>query len=214
MPRTEPFDLHSSRYDEWFEKNQCVYESELKAIRHFIPEGKKGVEIGIGSGRFAGPLGIGTGIDPSGEMRKLAALRGLEVYDGVAEELPFPDGSYDLALMVTAICFLDDIEAAFGEVRRILKDGGTFITAFVDRESELGREYHGKKESSVFYGDATFYSCREVIGMLRNAGFGDIETVQTVFGSLGAITSAQPFTEDYGEGSFVVISSKCNKKKE
>jgi len=78
------------------------------------------------------PLGIKLGIEASSQMRKIANKRGVEVIDGVAEELPFIDEQFDFALMVTTICFLDDIETAFKEAYRILKPDGKFIIGFID----------------------------------------------------------------------------------
>ena len=46
-------------------------------------------------------------------MRKLARKRGLHVYDAVAERLPFESEQFDFVLMVTTICFLDDIRTSF-----------------------------------------------------------------------------------------------------
>lgn len=37
-----------------------------------LPNIGKGVEIGVGTGRFSAPLGIKLGVDPSWEMSKLA----------------------------------------------------------------------------------------------------------------------------------------------
>jgi len=42
MLTIEPFDQYSARYEEWFEKNRYLYESEMRAIRHFISEAKDG----------------------------------------------------------------------------------------------------------------------------------------------------------------------------
>ena len=64
-------------------------------------------------------------------MRKLARERKIRVYNAVAESLPFEAGQFDFALMVTTICFVDDIEKSFKEVKRILKSGGLFIIGFV-----------------------------------------------------------------------------------
>ena len=122
MAKTRPFDEHPGRYERWFEDNWYVYRSELKAIESVFPASGRGVEIGIGSGRFAEPLGITEGVEPSQSMRRLAAGRGLAVTDGVAEALPLEDGSYDFALMVTTICFVDDPRAAFGEMRDQRRD--------------------------------------------------------------------------------------------
>ncbi|MDZ7623702.1 MAG: hypothetical protein U5J96_04540 [Ignavibacteriaceae bacterium] len=74
MPRTEPFDKHAVEYEKWFNEHKYVYESEVEAVRHFIPAGKRGIEIGIGTGRFAIPFGIKEGIEPSGVMGYFAMV--------------------------------------------------------------------------------------------------------------------------------------------
>ena len=63
MARTEPFDKYLNEYEEWSEKHKYVYESKLGAVGHFIPKNDKGIEIGIGTGRFAVPFGIDEGIE-------------------------------------------------------------------------------------------------------------------------------------------------------
>ncbi|MCK4339443.1 MAG: methyltransferase domain-containing protein [Candidatus Cloacimonetes bacterium] len=218
MPKTKPFDENYEQYEEWFENNKYAYLSELKAVKHFIPEDKKGidpvgitsngVEIGIGSGKFAVPLGIKVGVEPSKVMAKLARERGLKVYIGVGEKLPFENSSFDFALMVTTICFLDDVEKSFSEVKRILKPGGSFIIGFVDKHSPLGKQYLRYKNENVFYKIANFFSTKQVLEILKNTGFKDFEVVQTVFGEMSYINKIQNFKESYGEGGFVVIKSK------
>ncbi len=205
---TSPFDKYYEEYEEWFTENEFVYKSELKAVEHFIPGNKDGLEIGIGSGKFAKPLGIKTGIEPSSKMRELAQERGLKVFDGVGESLDFEDGSFDFVLMVTTICFLDDVKKAFKEVKRVLKKNGRFIIGFVDEKSPLGQTYSEKKDNSVFYKDAVFYSTDDVLSLLKEFNFINIEVVQTVFGDLSEINKVQNFKEGYGEGGFVVIKAE------
>ena len=207
MAITEPFDKYSDEYEKWFKENKYVYESELEAVRHFIPESKKGIEIGIGTGRFALPFGIKVGVEPSLMMRRFAVNQGLKVYESTAEKLPFADKSYDYALMVTTICFVDDVEKSFSEVRRILKLEGSFIVGFVDRESPLGKLYEKMKEQNHFYRYATFYAADEVIKLLNSNKFTNVEIIQTVFGELSIIHKVQNFKEGYGEGGFVVINA-------
>ncbi len=207
MAKTKPFDKNTKLYEQWFTRNNAVYKSELKAIRHFIPGQGKGIEIGIGSGLFAKPLGIREGIDPSEEMIRLSEKRGLKVIKGVAEKLPFPDENYDYALMVTTICFVDDPEKALKEVYRILKGNGLFIIAFVDKESETGKDYLKNKEKSLFYKDAVFFSTGEIINLLNETGFKNLDIVQTVFGKLDKIETIQDFSSGFGKGSFIVIKA-------
>jgi len=208
MPRTKPFDTHYRKYEVWFEKNRFAYLSEVQAVRRFIPDNAHGLEIGIGSGRFAAPFGISVGVEPSKSMRELARAKGLDVYDAAAEHLPFEDARFDFALMVTTICFVDDIKASFLEAKRVLKKGGSFIIGFVDRESTLGKTYEAHKQENVFYRDATFYSTDEVLALLEETGFGEHEEVQTIFGNLHEITCVQQCTRGYGHGGFVVVCAK------
>jgi len=49
MPKVEPFEKYAFQYENWFERNKFVYESELAAIREQLPKSGKGMEIGVGS---------------------------------------------------------------------------------------------------------------------------------------------------------------------
>jgi len=145
MAKIEPFEKYTEQYEDWFVKNRFVYESELKAIREQLPKTEKGIEIGVGTGQFGAPLGIKIGIEPSRKMGKIARQRGMWVIEAIAENLPLKDSLFDFALMVTTICFLDDIEAAFKGVYRILKEKGCFIIGFVDKNSPLDELYQKRK---------------------------------------------------------------------
>lgn len=204
MTKTAPFDGQAIDYDAWFEKHPDLYLAELEAVRSFIPASGSGIEIGVGSGRFAAPLGIPIGVEPAPRMAELARLRGVEVLEGVAEALPFEDGSFDFAVMVTVVCFLDDVAQAFREACRILKPQGTLVIGFIDRESELGRHYSQKKEQSSFYRNATFYSVSELEALLTNAGFSDFACRQTL---MPGETAGLTVREGYGSGGFVVIQA-------
>ena len=193
MPITKPFDQHYDEYEQWFVENQYVYLSEIAAVHNFIPTIGLGLEIGVGSGQFALPLKIPFGIDPSENMLNLAQQKGIIVLKGVAEHLPLKNSIFDFALMVTTICFVDDVNTAFQEARRILKSKGTFVVGLVDRNSPLGQIYLAKKEQNVFYRSATFYSTAEIISLLERNKFNNIQIVQTVFGNLTGINCNPTF---------------------
>jgi SAM-dependent methyltransferase len=208
MTGVDAFERQAEQYEAWFEKNRVVYESELRAVRTLLPEGGKGLEIGVGSGLFAAPLGITRGIDPSRAMLEKAKARGIDAVQGVAESLPFKDNDFDFALMVTTVCFLDDIDLAFREAHRVLRPGGVLLIGFVDRNSPLGRSYEAKKEGSVFYKDATFYSTTAIVEHLTSAGFLSFQFVQTLFHPLRDIHEIEPARPGYGDGSFVVVRAE------
>ena len=205
MPRIEPFEKRTADYEDWFEGNQAIYMSELKAVRTLLPAHGKGVEIGVGTARFATPLGIKVGVEPSAHMGKIAKQRGVQVIQAVGENLPFADAQFDFALMVTTVCFLDDVKTAFKEVYRILRDGGHFIIGFIDKNSPVGKTYQQHKEGSAFYSIATFYSVEEIFKLLKQTGFRDVSSVQTVFHRLSETTRVEPVKPGYGEGSFLVV---------
>ncbi len=201
MAKTEPFEKYSDKYDKWFERNQDAYQAELEAIRQVMPPPPaKGLEVGVGSGKFAVPLGIGIGIEPSEKMAVKAETKGVRVLRHVAEELPFSDTEFDFVLMVTTICFVDDITQSFKEAFRVLKPQGCLIVGFVDRESKLGKEYSDKANKSVFYRDATFFSAQEVGKYLTDAGFENLLFKQTLIPG----EEQEIIQSGLGKGAFVV----------
>jgi ubiquinone/menaquinone biosynthesis C-methylase UbiE len=208
MPKTEPFDHYADEYDNWFVINKYAFQSELNAIKKALPEKGDAIEIGIGSGIFAAPLGIKEGVDPSKAMRKKAKERGIRVMDAVAENLPYTDKSKDVVLMITTICFVDDIYKSFYEVFRVLKDGGYFIIGFVDKNSPIGKFYLEHKYENVFYKDAVFFGTEELYEILKGTGFKINNTFQTVFGKIEEINEIQNVLVGYSQGSFVVIKAR------
>ena len=205
MPGVNDFDRNVQQYEEWFIKHPFAYVSELHAVRELLPLTGNGIEIGVGTGRFSAPLGIRQGIEPSRPMAEVARKKGLDVISGVAENLPYKDAKFEFCLMVTTVCFLDDIDLAFQEAYRVLKPRGSFIIGFVDKNSPIGREYEQRKDESPFYKTATFYSVDELLVHLKKAGFLKFRFCQTLFGPLQDMQEPSDVKEGFGEGSFVVI---------
>jgi len=202
MAKTGPFDRHRDQYDRWFEEHADLYEAELDAVEALLPASRQGgLEVGVGTGRFAARLAVTTGVEPSGTMAERAAELGIDVHPGLAEHLPFDNQSFDYVLMVTTICFVDDPGRALAEAFRVLRPGGCIVIGFIDRASDLGQSYVSRKNDSVFYRDARFFTTEDVLALLSRAGFVDPVARQTL------IPGERPkvVRDGYGTGAFVVL---------
>ncbi len=209
MIQTAIFNEHVEAYESWFDNYPKVYQSELAAIKEQLlklPENIRGIEVGLGTGRFAQPLGIKEGIEPSEEMAKKAIKRGVEVIDGFAENLPYSDLQFDFVLFVT-ICHLDNIKLAMEHAHRVLKRKGALIIGFLDKDQTVAQQYNERRHRSTFFRNATFYSVKQIKKLIEEAGFKNLEFNQTLFKDLDAIEEVQLPKSGYGEGSFVVVKA-------
>ena len=205
------FDVYSRDYDRWYEENRYVYFSELRALRCVVPKKGIGLEIGVGTGRFAKPLGVSVGIDPSENMLKIAKARGLKGFIGTGEKLLFKNEEYDYVLLVITLCFVKNANKVISEARRVLKENGKLIIGIVDRNSFLGKIYQEKKEKKdKFYKDVNFFSAGEVIELFKKHNFESIATFQTIFKPLNEMRNIEKPKKGFGEGGFVVICGKKN----
>lgn len=205
--RTAPFELHHQRYEEWFIHHAVAYQSELLAVRALMPWHGLGLSIGVGTGRFAAPLGVQVGIDPVRVMLDYAANRGILTVQAIAEALPFGNSSFDYAMSVTTICFVDDAVAMLQEAYRVLRAGGVLVTGFIDRTTPLGQHYLAHQDENVFYRDATFFSAVEVQQLLRDTGFSEPVWVQTLSKPLEDIHVIETTHAGFGQGAFVVVKA-------
>lgn len=212
MLNIEVFDNYVEAYEAWYDKYPEVYESELVAIREQLtklPENIRGIEVGVGTGRFAQPLGIKEGIEPSEEMAKKAMNRNVEILKGVAENLPYADLQFDFVLFVT-VCHLENIKLAIEQAHRVLKHKGSIIIGFLDKDQSIAKEYTERRQYSTFFKNANFYTVNYIKKIVEDAGFKNLEFIQTLFGDLNTIKEVQLPKTGFGEGSFVVV--KATKK--
>lgn len=205
MARIAPFESHTRRYERWFAQHEAAFLSELRVLRELLPDPGLGLEIGVGTGRFAEPLGVAIGIDPSLGMLEHARQRGIRVASAIAEALPFRHGVFDHALIVTTICFVDDARMMLSEACRVLKPEGTLVIGFIDRTSRLGRHYEAHRHESVFYRDAVFFSADEVDRLLSETGFGERTWRQTLTKPLSETLEVEPSRPGFGDAAFVAV---------
>jgi ubiquinone/menaquinone biosynthesis C-methylase UbiE len=204
----EVFEESAVEYDEWFMRHALVYGSELEAVKALMPLEGRGMEIGVGTGRFAGPLGIKVGVELSRAMAEIAKTRGIKVIQGDAQALPFADGSFDFLLIITVLCFLHNPVQALYEATRVLKSTGRLIIGMIDPDSPLGRYYEQKREQSKFYRQAKFHPVRQVLDWVEALGYENFMTCQTLFKGLEDVPEAETMKPGHGEGAFVVMAAQ------
>ena len=197
------FDRYYKKYDAWYGKNIFAYLSELQAVKAALPKKGKGLEIGVGTGRFAAPLGIAVGIDPSKNMIKIARQRGVDARMGRGERLPFRNANFDYVAIIITLCFVKNPQKVLKEARRVLKKKGKIIIGIIDKDNFLGKFYQRKK--SIFYKQANFFSVRQVRELLKAEGFSSFSYYQTIFKTLNKINSIEKPNKGFGRGGFVVI---------
>ncbi len=212
MNTKEIFDSHLVDYEQWFDKHSSVFLSEIEAVRELIPEGDtlRGIEVGLGTGRYAQALKLKEGVEPAAKMRSLALARGIDAIDAVAENLPYGDMKFDFVLMIFSIAYFNDLHLAFKEAFRVLKRNGSLLVGFIDNASKSGKIYEAGKDGSIFYSHAKFYTVNKVVEELYAVGFRHFEFRQTLFGNPSEINAVQFPKNGHGEGCFVVV--KASKK--
>lgn len=85
-----------------------------------------GLDVRIAAGRV-GTKGIAVGLDLTLDM--LAAGGLARSIQGSVEQLPFEDGAFDVVLSNGVLNLVPDKSAAFAEIRRVLRAGGTLAAA-------------------------------------------------------------------------------------
>jgi demethylmenaquinone methyltransferase / 2-methoxy-6-polyprenyl-1,4-benzoquinol methylase len=83
---------------------------------------------------LAGPTGYVVGLDPSsGMLREARKAPCRNLVQGIGEELPFPDGTFDFLSMGYALRHVSDLRVAFREYRRVLRPGGIVLLLEISR---------------------------------------------------------------------------------
>jgi SAM-dependent methyltransferase len=107
-----------------------------------LPKGLRWLDVGCGNGAFTevliahGAPSEVIGIDPSeGQLsyaRNRPGVKSAQFRMADAQALPFPDNSFDAAIMALVITFVPDPAKAVGEMARAVRPGGCVATYMWD----------------------------------------------------------------------------------
>lgn len=97
-----------------------------------VPRGAKVLDVGCNSGEMMKLLIDGkecdvTGIDVSETALEIARKKGLNVLNASAEELPFEDATFDVAILREVLVHIHEPIKALKEIRRVLKPTGFLL---------------------------------------------------------------------------------------
>jgi len=111
-----------------------------------LSSGQSALDVGCGPGALTARLLDRLGapnvcaLDPSASFVAAARERfpGLDVRQGRAEELPWPDGSFDAAAASLVVHFMRDPVAGLREMGRVTRAGGTVAATVWDHAGDRG----------------------------------------------------------------------------
>ena len=142
--------------------HELLDELESEFVRRFGAQ-KDILEVGCGTGlvlqRLQAFARSARGVDLSPGMLEKARNRGLDVCEGSATALPFPDESVDVACSFKVLAHVPQVALALQEMARVTRPGGTIIAEFynplsvrglVKRFGPAGAVAAGTHEKQVF----------------------------------------------------------------
>ena len=154
-----------------------------------VRPGQRALDVGCGPGALTAELVSRLGaeavaaIDPSAPFVAATTTRfpEVDVRTGVAEDLPFPDATFDIALAQLVVHFMDDPVAGLREMARVTRPGGVVAACVWDHAGDSGplslfwKVVHGLDPDAP--GEAGLAGARQghLVELCRTAGLRGVE---------------------------------------
>ena len=119
----------------------------FRAIDRAMTGDSRVLEVGCGAGEMAERIHALPGVslvatDYSDDLVELAAARGVDARQADVCYLPFDPASFDVVYAGWVLGDVRDIQRALGEVRRVLRPGGTFVAVTDAEDGTTDRRRH------------------------------------------------------------------------
>ena len=132
--QSENFDKWKSHYVSEYPRGQFILRTLRRYLPEFDPRRARVLDVGCGDAgvlvAFAEAGAEATGIEPYERSVERGRVRAeehgvrVELRTGVAESLPFPDGSFDLVVLDNVLEHVQDRDRTLAEIRRVLRPDG------------------------------------------------------------------------------------------
>lgn len=139
------FDVAAESYDRFMGRYSRLLSPQLAEFAGVRP-GQRAIDVGCGPGALTAELVARLGVqavaavDPSEPFVAAARARnpGVDVRSASAEELPFPDSTFDVALAQLVVHFMSDPVAGLAEMARVTRPGGSVAACVWDHGGGRG----------------------------------------------------------------------------
>ena len=182
------FDVAAEAYDGFmgrYSRRLSAQLADLAAVR----AGLHVVDVGCGTGALTGELVDRLGasavaaVDPSASFVAAAGARhpGVDVRQATAEQLPFADGAFDVALAQLVVHFMTDPVAGLVEMARVTRPGGVVAASVWDHAGTQGPLYlfweQARRLDPSVHDESTLAGTREghLVELLAAAGLRSVE---------------------------------------
>ncbi len=139
------FVVPADAYDRFMGRYSVLLSSQLSDLAG-ISRGQRVLDVGCGPGALTtelvarvGPAAV-SAVDPSEPFVTAARARhpGVDVRQAPAEQLPFPDQSFDAALAQLVVQFMSDPAAGLAEMKRVTRQDGVVVACVWDHAGGQG----------------------------------------------------------------------------
>jgi SAM-dependent methyltransferase len=139
------FAVPADAYDRFMGRYSVLLSPQLADLAG-VAVGQRVLDVGCGPGALTAELAARVGaaavaaVDPSEPFVAAARARnpGVEVQQASAEQLPFPDATFDAALAQLVVHFMADPVAGLGEMRRVTRPDGVVAACVWDHAGGQG----------------------------------------------------------------------------
>ena len=175
--------LTPAEYDRWYQtpRGRWIGRLEYGAVRGLLkPHPDESLlDVGCGTGYFTrcfahDQAAAVVGVDPDPAALEFARFHAAnrETYLlASGESLPFPSRSFDLAISITAMCFVHDQVAFLREMARVTRR--CFAVGLLNRHSLLWRRM-GRAAGQGGYQGAHWHTKQEIVRLCANAGISPV----------------------------------------